>query len=1326
MRHETENTSKGLGRLLNRIKLKLRPKLILIFLVVKVIPIILLTVIAWNQIISLGHLLRDIAVEDATKALNNDARENIERMTTDTASAIAEFLYQRDQDILKLAWLEPSDAAYQKFSETSNGRMMKRGEWTLAPDGMSWVEVKPVVYAGSDVVPANKENTDIVHGSSFNYRSPELFHYNHEYVPLYDEISYIDLDGNELFKYVSPDSPKTNYPLNPGKSNVSDKANTYVKAETYFEELKKLQPGEIYVSDVIGAYVGTNYIGMYAPGVLKALPENPATGAPHPNREELVRIGNLPADEFIEEAKKQAYAGKENPVGQRFEGIVRWATPVTDESGKIIGYVTMALNHDHIMEFVDYITPMIERYVELPSAYEGNYAFIWDYQCRSIAHPRHHSIVGYNPLTGEPQVPWLEGTLEYERDYKEGGFIKDESKVKIPVLTSDGKTQPAKDTPFYYWNTAGGAEWLAANPAWNNLSDQKAGTSWGEFYSENKTDREMLPQFGERILKDKNGNPVKDANGKYILDYQSRDKAPAAALTKAGFVGLDGRYLNNAPQCTGWMNLTQDGGSGSFYILWSGIYKPTTAGAIPYYSGQYAPENQNGSKRGFAFVTIGAGIEDFTAPARETEITLTNAINTNMIRNAFQLVATSIVLFAIVILMAILLSSYLTDNIKLIIAGISRFRMGERQFRLNSEVYDEFGTLAKSFDEMAESIVNSAVEPLSIIDMDYKIIYMNDLALNVTGWTLDKVIGTPYHDISIYTYKSKYCPITALQEAKETEVLYQEESGHYYKGAANYLYDHENKKIGYIIVTNDVTEIEEARKKAEQASMVKTNFLSNMSHEIRTPMNAIIGMTSIGAAATNIEKKDYALNKIQSSSTHLLGVINDILDISKIEANKFTLSISEFAFEKMCRRVVDVINFRVIEKNQKLTVFIDPDIPHILVGDEQRLAQVIANLLTNAVKFTADEGAIRMDVKLESEKNSVCTLRISISDSGIGITPEQQSRLFSPFVQAEASTSRKFGGTGLGLVISKNIVEMMDGNIGVQSELGKGSTFYFTACLARGKGEQKKLLNADMNLENIRILAVDDDPDILAFFTETAEQIGVTCDTTRNGLDALAMIAESGQYNIYFIDWNMPEMNGIALADAISEKGMTNAVIVMMSATDWSFIQEDAQKVGITKFLSKPLFSTAIVDCINECLGIQPQETGDQSDKMPDFEGYCILLAEDVEINREIVLALLEPTNIKIECAVNGIEAVDMFTANPEKYGMIFMDLQMPEMDGLTATKSIRESDIPRAKEIPIVAMTANVFVEDVEKCLEAGMNGHIGKPLDLNEVVDQLKKYLS
>ena len=515
-----------------------------------------------------------------------------------------------------------------------------------------------------------------------------------------------------------------------------------------------------------------------------------------------------------------------------------------------------------------------------------------------------------------------------------------------------------------------------------------------------------------------------------------------------------------------------------------------------------------------------------------------------------------------------------------------------------------------------------------------------------------------------------------------------------------------------------------ARDQAEESSRAKSDFLSNMSHEMRTPLNAIIGMITIGKSTADPERKDYSLGKIEDASIHLLGVINDVLDMSKIEAGKLELSPMDFNFEKMIRKVVNVINFRVEERRQTLHVSIDKKIPRRLFGDDQHLSQVLANLLSNAVKFTPEEGAIRLDTCLVDENAGVYTLRFEVNDTGIGISQEQQKQLFHSFQQADNSTSRKFGGTGLGLAISKKIVEMMDGEIWIESEFGKGSTFIFTVQLKHGKEEQTGLLNPGVNWDNIRILAVDDDMEVCKFFMDTAVEFGISCDTAMCADDVLKMLDQNTTHDVYFIDWKMPGMNGIELARKIKNYG-GKSVVTMISSAAWSAISEEALKAGVDRFLPKPLFSSDIADCINECVGTGDSTESVQNDESNAFTGRRLLLAEDMEINREIVLALLEPTGIIIDCAENGKEALRIFSENPGRYDIIFMDVQMPEMDGLEATRRIRDLDIPRAKTAPIVAMTANVFKEDVEKCLAAGMNDHIGKPLDFDDVIKILGKYL-
>ena len=547
--------------------------------------------------------------------------------------------------------------------------------------------------------------------------------------------------------------------------------------------------------------------------------------------------------------------------------------------------------------------------------------------------------------------------------------------------------------------------------------------------------------------------------------------------------------------------------------------------------------------------------------------------------------------------------------------------------------------------------------------------------------------------------------------------------------------------IAGVIMRNIYTSrLKDAVRQATDADKAKSDFLSNMSHEMRTPLNAIIGMTAIGKNATDIERKNYSLEKIGDASAHLLGVINDVLDMSKIAANKLDLSNIEFDFERMLQKVVTVSSFRMEDKKIDFRLHIDKKIPKNLVGDDQRLAQVITNLLGNAVKFTPENGSIKLDTKFLSEERGVCALQFSVKDTGIGISEEQKGRLFHSFQQAESSTARKFGGTGLGLAISKNIVEMMSGTIWVESEPEKGSTFAFTIKMKRGREVKQEEPVPEINWHDIRILVTDDDPDTLEFFREIVGDLGALCDTAANGGEALRLVDLNGAYNIYFVDWKIPGTNVFELVDTLKSKEQEpgKSAVIMMSAAEWSEIADDARKAGVDRFIAKPLFPSVVEELIKESVGVNKgrQEKKSEPEKYYHFDGYTVLLAEDVEINREIVVALLEPTLLKIDCAVDGREAVRMFTETPDKYDLIFMDVQMPEMDGYEATRAIRALEAEKRSGsktqtgkpppgIPIIAMTANVFKEDIERCLEAGMDSHVGKPLNLEEVMEKLNTYL-
>jgi len=695
-----------------------------------------------------------------------------------------------------------------------------------------------------------------------------------------------------------------------------------------------------------------------------------------------------------------------------------------------------------------------------------------------------------------------------------------------------------------------------------------------------------------------------------------------------------------------------------------------------------------------------------------------------------------------------------TENEELILRSASRTIVNaisrntitvrlERAVKEANEANKQKNTALRSL----ESIMNGLDALIYItIPNTGELLFVNNYMKKILGKEGDDLVGEHcYKVLRGFNKKCEFCPCVALEENPDQIVVWDDYvdilSG-YIRHSDCYI-DWPNGQKVHLQHAVDITELITAREQAEQGNRSKSAFLANMSHEIRTPLNAIIGMTVIGKSAEDLPRKDYCFEKIENASHHLLGVINDILDMSKIEANKFELAQEEFNFEKLLQRVVNIVAFRADEKKQKLTIHIDKSIPRTLVGDDQRLAQVITNLLGNAVKFTHEEGFVRLETRFIGKEDDTYTIMITIKDSGIGIAPEQQLQLFRSFQQAESGTSRRFGGTGLGLVISKNIVELMGGTIELESEVGKGSSFSFTFKAKRGIRRTQGLSEIGVNWENIKIMAVDDDQEILDYFKDVIAGFGTTCDTALSGQEALALIGEHGLYDVHFVDWKMPDMDGIMLAKELKARSESpkHTVVIMISAAEWSTVADEAKKAGVDKFLSKPLFPSAIADAITESIGNSNLPEKEHADNKDIFKGCKVLLAEDVDINREIVEALVDPTSLEIDCAENGLEAVKAFTNAPDKYDLILMDVQMPEMDGYEATRKIRELEDNFAinsagfaegetrrhqrKRIPIIAMTANVFREDIERCLASGMNDHIGKPLDIDEFFNMLRKYL-
>ena len=556
-------------------------------------------------------------------------------------------------------------------------------------------------------------------------------------------------------------------------------------------------------------------------------------------------------------------------------------------------------------------------------------------------------------------------------------------------------------------------------------------------------------------------------------------------------------------------------------------------------------------------------------------------------------------------------------------------------------------------------------------------------------------------------------------------------------GAADYISKPFGTAVVKLRVQNQINIINQTRlviekEIAEKGSRAKSDFLSHMSHEIRTPLNAIIGMINIGLNTGDFEKKNYCLRRADSASKHLLGIVNDILDMSKIESDIFELSYNEIDFEEMLMNIINVANVRAEEKKQTLIININKNVPNFIESDELHLSQVITNLLSNAVKFTPEKGMVTLNIEKISETGDEIELQVEVIDTGIGISKEQQSRIFVPFFQVDASIKKNYGGTGLGLVITKKIVNMMGGDIFLESEPQMGSKFKFTIKAKKLSEKPRANLSKNIDKGEIRILAVDGSAEIRKYFKNVMRNFRLYCDVAANGAEALELINHKNMiYNMFFIDWKLPDMDGINLTNKIKAIYTDNSVVVMSSMADWHLIEKKAVASGVKCSTYKPLFPSKLIDAINTCMGETMKETAYTANKELirkhyDFSHHRILIAEDVEINREIMSAILEETEISVEFAENGKTAVGMFVDDPEKYSLILMDINMPIMDGYEAARLIRSLDVPRAASIPILAMTANVFKEDIEKCLASGMNDHTGKPIDTSALFGMLNKYLS
>lgn len=527
-----------------------------------------------------------------------------------------------------------------------------------------------------------------------------------------------------------------------------------------------------------------------------------------------------------------------------------------------------------------------------------------------------------------------------------------------------------------------------------------------------------------------------------------------------------------------------------------------------------------------------------------------------------------------------------------------------------------------------------------------------------------------------------------------------------------------------------LAEVARAQREAEQASRAKSEFLSNMSHDIRTPMNAIVGMTAIAAA--NVEDPDRVrscLRKISLSSKHLLGLINDVLDMSKIESGKLTLNIDAISLRETVDGIVSIIQPQIKAKKQTFDVFIRSIDHEDLYCDSVRLNQVLLNLLSNALKFTPEGGSVTLTVSQEPSPKGEGYVRTHfiVKDNGIGMSEDFQKRIFESFAREDNRRVQRTEGTGLGMAITKYIVDEMEGTITVSSQLDKGSTFHVTLDLGVVADD-----GAVMQLPAWEMLVVDDDEQLRTTAADSLRQIGVQAECAGSGEEALAMARarhKAGRdYHVVLLDWKMPGMDGIETARRLRAAVGDGVPILLISAYDWGDIEQEARDAGITGFLAKPLFKSTLYHGLRRFAPAQDPQAQDTpaQDAAPDFTGVRVLVAEDNELNWEIANELLSAQGFTLDWAENGRECLDKFTASaPGSYDLILMDLRMPEMNGYEATRAIRALDRPDAKEIPIIAMTADAFSEDIHKCLECGMNAHIAKPLDMRELLRLIQKYL-
>ena len=510
--------------------------------------------------------------------------------------------------------------------------------------------------------------------------------------------------------------------------------------------------------------------------------------------------------------------------------------------------------------------------------------------------------------------------------------------------------------------------------------------------------------------------------------------------------------------------------------------------------------------------------------------------------------------------------------------------------------------------------------------------------------------------------------------------------------------------------------LKDALADAEKANKAKTAFLSNMSHEIRTPMNAIIGLDNIALDDPEVSEhtREY-LDKIDIAAHHLLNIINDILDMSRIESGRMTIKHEEFSFSKMLEHVNTIISGQCHDKGLNYECRTKGEIDEYYDGDSMKLTQVMINILGNSVKFTPEGGRVSVFIEEISRMDNKSTLRFTFKDTGIGMSEDYVPHIFDAFSQEDSSSTNKYGSTGLGMPITKSIVELMNGSIEVQSEKGVGTTFTVTVTLGQVKNRQRIDDDIELRPGDMNVLVIDDDSVDCEHAEVILKKVGIRCDTVTSGSEAIELIkthhTRREDYDLLLVDWKMPEMDGVETTRRIRDIVGNDTPIIILTSYSWEDIEEEARNAGVDTFAAKPLFAGTVMEEFKAAF--RKKNTGPASGSV-DLRGKRILLAEDMPINAQIMIVMLESREMEVDHAENGRMALEMFLSHEEGYyDAILMDMRMPEMDGLQATREIRASVRADSKNIPIIALTANAFDEDVQRSMQAGLNAHLSKPVE-------------